>query len=247
MKFKRIFVLMMVLMIFVGCSASPDNEKKPEVIEFEVSSIVGNAEELVNYADKIMRFKVLDDLTEKNSTIKYFDDGSKAIEDFYSAREVTVLSSLSKDEVGTKMTIYVSEAIEGNKLYKYEGSKSLQKGEIYYGYLIYSEQLNGYIVIAYESALLNDDFDKNSAEDKVVEFYTLASLYPEVFSNSNVKESPDLKLVKGIMDFVSVEEKSYEIDGKKVVISVNYDKHSNTETVEYQGFQFQTKGRFASY
>ena len=107
--------------------------------------------------------------------------------------------------------------------------------------------MDGYIVVAYESTTLYDDFNKNSEIDRSSEFFALLSLYPEMFPSGNVNKTLELKLVHGIIDHISIEYKSFEIDGKKIDISLNYDEYSNTETIEYISFQVQINGRFASY
>jgi hypothetical protein len=247
MKLGKTLAVILIFATVVGCQTNTLIENDVETIEIQVKSPIGeHPGELVAYSEKIIRFEVLDELTEKNSTIMYYDDQSKGIEQFYSSREVNILSSLSKDEVSKKMVIFANEATKGKTHYKLKGNKTLEKGKVYYGFLVYSEQLNGYVIIATTSALLYDDFEKNDVEDTVAEFFCLVNLYPETFTSNKEQDTSKIYFVYGIKDFAVVEQKIFSVDGKEISLYYSYEKETNIETIGYKGSQFQVKGRFLS-
>lgn len=226
----RKLLKLFLIALLVGCS-----NQKIERNERQASSSVNNYETLVNNVDLKLRVKIMDELSSKNSY--HLSQDENLVYNFYSKRTIQILDDFDSD---VKIdSIFNSEAIVENTHYLYEGMRPLEKGNEYIVYLVFSKDLNGYIIPVYEGAIVN--IDKNipeSSDPDVVlsDFVTLLSL-DDTVDEATINSYGYGKYRAGILELTTVKNYALDVDGNKINYSVG-DLDARTNILEVDGMQF---------
>lgn len=206
------------------------NQKAAETSETTASETLENGE--VTYCT----VTVMDELSEENSTA-LVDHENGVMYDSYSKRQVEVLNPNGCDlEVDY---VYESSAIVNGDLYAANG-KALEQGKSYYLELVYSEDLEGYIVSISHSAMvcLEEYLNDNNPQLQINYFIQVFLQYPELYSELLVTNIQTAVLIDSYDDTLLTEKYSLVVDGITTDIIYHYD--GSIETFKVNGMYFQT-------
>lgn len=186
---KLIILIVLNTMVLSGCA-----KEISTTIITKGNNPINSYQELEDTADLKVRVKVLDKLSEENSTL--FINVENEVEFFHSKRKVRVVEDYmhkgEDDSVMTIESIYHFEAIQDKTRYVTDNIRSLEMNKEYIVFLIYDEQLNGYTTLESEAAIFSlDPMDSkvNEGEMECADLITLLS------TDKSVSPS-DLALIK---------------------------------------------------
>lgn len=149
---KKIALLLIVALTLTVCSCGTDRIPS-DIKDIAVQSdyVQYEYESLKQASDLIVKAEVVDELSEKNSTVEKDSDDPDSISGFHAVREIKILDVFAgkeKPKAGEVIKIIEDAAMDNGYYYHGENYETLQKGEEYILFLNKDNTFEEYSIIS---------------------------------------------------------------------------------------------------